>query len=70
MKTLKLKIPDWVDESMVKYHVKEMVELEKKRKKILKRIISKLNLNEKDLEEFEEFRADLWKKEWKKYFSL
>jgi len=52
MKTLKLKIPDWMDESMVKYHVKEMVELEKKRKKILKRIISKLNLNEKDLEEF------------------
>jgi hypothetical protein len=59
--TLKLEVPEWVDEIMLKRRVFDSVrELSDKdyRIKRLKELISELNLDEEDLERFENVREE------------
>lgn len=68
--TLKLKIPEWVDEIKLREKVHDFVkELSDKDYKVkrLKELISELNLDEKDLEKFEKVREEVWKERRKEY---
>ncbi len=68
--TLTLEVPEWVDEIKLKERVYDFVkELSDKDYKIkrLKELISELNFDEEDLEEFEKVREEVWKKRKKEY---
>ncbi len=69
-KTIQIEVPDWVDEMFIVEVVKKLVDVEAQRRKIVEKILKKLKLAEKDLEEFEKFREELWKREAKEFFSL
>lgn len=68
-KTVTIRVPEWLDERLVVEAVERLVEAEKARRKLVEEIISQLGLGEKDLEEFEKFREELWRKEKEKYLS-
>jgi len=68
-KQITIEIPGWIDENYVTELVKKLVEVEMRRREVIEKVIKK-RLTEKDLEDFERFRDDLWKKEAKKFFSL
>lgn len=65
-KQIVMEIPD---EEYVTQILKRLIKIEEMRKKIVKKVIKKLELTEKDLEDFERFRDELWKEEAEKYFS-
>jgi len=46
------------------------VDVEAQRRKIVEKILKKLKLAKKDLEDFEKLREELWKIEAKEFFSL
>ena len=69
-KRVMVEVPNWIDENYVMEIVKKFVEIEMQRREVVERILKKLELSEKDLEDFERFRDELWKKEAKKFFSL
>lgn len=69
-KTIQIEVPDWVDEMFIVEVVKKLVDVEAQRRKIVEKILKKLKLAEKDLEDFEKFREELWKREAKEFFSL
>ena len=66
-KTITLEVPDWLDEKLVKETVKRLIEAEETRKRLIEDIIAQLDLDERDLKDFEKFREELWKKEKEKY---
>lgn len=65
-KTITLEVPDWLDEKLVKETVKRLIEAEETRKRLIEDIIVQLDLDERDLEDFEKFREELWKKRERK----
>jgi len=68
--TLTLEVPEWVDEIKLRERVYDFVrELSDRDCKIkrLKELISKLNLDERDLEKFEKVREEVWKERKKEY---
>jgi len=65
-----IEVPNWIDENYVTEIVKKLVEIEMQRREVVERVLKKLGLTEKDLEDFERFRDELWKKEAKEFFSL
>ncbi|WP_456327084.1 hypothetical protein [Archaeoglobus sp.] len=69
-KRVMVEVPNWIDENYVMEIVKKFVEIEMQRREVVERILKKLELTDKDLEDFERFRDELWKKEAKKFFSL
>ncbi len=69
-KTITIEIPEWADEELIKENITKLLEIEKGRRDIVSKIAKKLELDDKDLEEFEKFREDLWRKEAKSFFSL
>jgi len=69
-KQIMIEVPNWIDEDYVTEIVKKLVEVEMQRREVVEKILKKLELTEKDLEDFERFRDDLWRKEAKKFFSL
>jgi len=69
-KQIVVEVPDWVDEEFVTQILKKLIEIEETRKKTIEKVIRKLELMEKDLEDFERFRDELWEKEAENYFSL
>ncbi|WP_456327381.1 hypothetical protein [Archaeoglobus sp.] len=70
VKTITVQIPDWMDENYAKLIFQKLIEIEKHRRELIEKIIKKIALTEEDLENFERFRDELWKKEAKNYFSL
>ena len=69
-KQIMIEVPNWIDENYVTEIVRKLVEIEMQRRDVVERVLKKLELTEKDLEDFERFRDELWKKEAKKFFSL
>ena len=69
-KQIVIEVPNWIDENYVTEMVKRLVEIEMQRRDVVERVLKKLELTEKDLEDFERFRDELWRKEAKKFFSL
>ena len=69
-KIIQIEVPEWVDEMFIVEVVKKLVDVEAQRRKIVEKILKKLKLAEKDLEDFEKFREELWKREAKGFFSL
>jgi cell division protein FtsL len=68
--TVTVDVPEWVDEVKLKKKIYGVVnELSDKDYKIkrLKKLISELNFDEKDLERFEEVREEVWKERKKEY---
>jgi hypothetical protein len=68
--TLTLEVHEWVDEIKLKEGIYNVVkELSDKDYKIkrLRELIYELNLDEKDLERFDEVREEVWKKRKKEY---
>lgn len=68
--TVTVDVPEWVDEAKLKQKIYDVAnELSDKDYKIkkLKKLISELNLDEKDLERFEEVREEVWKEKKKEY---
>lgn len=68
--TLTLEVPEWVDEIKLRERAYDFVrELSDRDCKIkrLKELISKLNLDERDLEKFEKVREEVWKERKKEY---
>ncbi len=69
-KQIMIEVPNWIDENYVTEIVRKLVEIEMQRREVIERVLKKLELTERDLEDFERFRDELWKKEAKKFFSL
>lgn len=69
-KIIQIEVPEWVDEMFIVEVVKKLVDVEAQRRKIVEKTLKKLKLAEKDLEDFEKFREELWKIEAKEFFSL
>ena len=69
-KIIQIEVPEWVDEMFIVEVVKKLVDVEAQRRKIVEKTLKKLKLAEKDLEDFEKFREELWKREAKEFFSL
>ena len=69
-KQIMIEVPNWIDENYVTEIVRKLVEIEMRRREVIERVLKKLELTEKDLEDFERFRDELWRKEAKKFFSL
>jgi len=65
-----IEVPNWIDENYVTEIVRKLVEIEMQRREVVEKVLKKLELTGKDLEDFERFRDELWKKEAKKFFSL
>ena len=63
MKGILIKIPEWMDEEIVKISVNRLVRLEEKRRELIETTVKKLDLDEGDLAELERIRDELWKKE-------
>jgi len=63
MKEILIKIPEWMDEEIVKISVDRLIKLEEKRRELIETTVKKLDLDEKDLVELEKIREELWKKE-------
>ena len=62
--TITLEVPEWVDEVKLKEKIYNIVnELSDKDYQIkrLKELIAELELDEKDLERFEDVREEVWK---------
>ena len=69
-KQIMIEVPNWIDENYVTEIVKKLIEIEMQRREVVERVLKKLELTEKDLEDFERFRDELWRKEAKEFFSL
>jgi len=69
-KQIVIEVPNWIDENYVAELVKKLIEIEIERREVVERVLKKLELTEKDLEDFERFRDELWRKEAKEFFSL
>ncbi len=71
--TVTLEVSEWVDEVQLKEKIYKIVnELSDKDYKIkrLKELLSELELDEKDLERFEDVREEVWKERKKGYGLL
>ncbi len=62
-KTVRIRVPEWLDERLVVEAVERLVEAEKARRRLVEEIIGQLGLGERDLEEFGRLRGELWRKE-------
>jgi len=65
--TLKLRVPDWIDEKIVKYRIKKQVEEEEREWKLFQLAKEILDFDEKTLKEFENTRAKTWTETKSKY---
>jgi hypothetical protein len=71
--TLTLEVPEWVDEIKLKERVYDFVkELSDRDYKIkrLKELISELNLDEEELEQFEKVREEVWEERKNEWYHL
>jgi hypothetical protein len=57
-----IEVPNWIDEDYVTEIVRKLIEVETQRREIVERDLKKLELTGNDLEDFERFRDELWKK--------
>ncbi len=68
-KFVKVEVPEWVSEELVREYVRRLVEAEEARRRFVEEILRLMGLSEEDVEDFERFREELWRKEGVKFFS-
>ena len=68
-KFVKVEVPEWVSEEIVWEYVRRLVEAEEARRRFVEEILRLMGLSEEDVEDFERFREELWRKEGVKFFS-
>lgn len=66
MKQILIKVPQWVDEELVKLQMERILALEAKRREQIEETLKKLNIGDEDLRELEKIRGEVWKREKKK----
>jgi len=66
MKEISIKIPEWMDEDLVKLQVERLISLEKRRRELVEEVVKKLELSKEDLKELEKVREEVWKEEKRK----
>ncbi|MCZ7384173.1 MAG: hypothetical protein O8C63_05420 [Candidatus Methanoperedens sp.] len=66
MKQILIKVPQWVDEELVKLQIDRILALESKKRELIEETLKKLDIGDKDLRELEKIRGEVWKKEKKK----
>ncbi len=66
MKQISIKVPEWVDEELVKLQMERILALESKKRELIEGTLKKLDLGDEDLKELERIRGEVWKKEKKK----
>ena len=66
MKQISIKVPEWVDEELVKLQMERILALESKKRDLIEDTLKKLDIGDDDLKELEKIRGEVWKKEKKK----
>jgi hypothetical protein len=66
MKQISIKVPEWVDEELVKLQMERILALESKKRELIEDTLKKLDIGDEDLKELEKIRGEVWKKEKKK----
>jgi len=66
MKQILIKVPEWVDEELVKLQMERILALESKKRELIEDTLKKLDIGDDDLMELEKIRGEVWKKEKKK----
>jgi hypothetical protein len=69
MKQISIKVPEWIDEDLVKLQMERIVSLETRKRELTEEILKKMNVGDEELEYLERIREDVWKEE-KKRLSL
>ncbi len=65
MKQILIKVPEWVDEDLVKLQIERILALESKKRELIEETLEKLDIGDEDLKELEKIRGEVWKKEKK-----
>ncbi|MFZ3059841.1 MAG: hypothetical protein WA102_08900 [Candidatus Methanoperedens sp.] len=66
MKQILIKVPQWVDEELVKLQMERILALESKKRELIEETLKKLDIGDEDLRELEKIRGEVWKREKKK----
>jgi hypothetical protein len=66
MKQILIKVPQWVDEELVKLQIDRILALESKKRELIEETLKKLDIGDKDLRGLEKIRGEVWKREKKK----
>ncbi len=66
MKQILIKVPQWVDEEVVKLQMERILALESKKRELIEETLKKLDIRDEDLMELENIRGEVWKREKKK----
>jgi hypothetical protein len=66
MKQILIKVPQWVDEELVKLQMDRILALESKKRELIEETLKKLDIGDEDLRELEKIRGEVWKREKKK----
>ena len=66
MKQILIKVPQWVDEELVKLQMERILALESKKRELIEETLKKLDIGDEDLSELEKIRGEVWKREKKK----
>ncbi|MDO8726103.1 MAG: hypothetical protein Q7J35_08555 [Candidatus Methanoperedens sp.] len=66
MKQISIKVPEWVDEGLVKLQMERILALESIKRELIEDTLKKLDLKDDDLKDLEKIRGEVWKKEKKK----
>ncbi len=66
MKQISIKVPEWVDEELVKLQMERILALESKKRELIEDTLKKLDIGDDDLKDLEKIRGVVWKKEKKK----
>ena len=62
MKQILIKVPQWVDEEVVKLQMERILALESKKRELIEETLKKLDIRDEDLMELENIRGEVWKK--------
>lgn len=69
MKQILIKVPQWVDEELVKLQMERILARESKRRELIEETLKKLNIGDEDLRELEKIRGEVWKREKRKHLK-
>lgn len=63
MKHILIKVPEWVDEELVKLQMERILAHETKKRELIEETLKKLDIDDEDLMELEKIRGEVWKRE-------
>lgn len=67
MKQILIKVPEWIDEELVKLQMERIISLESKKRELIEEILEKLDIKEEELKDLERIRGEVW---WEKKRKL